>query len=58
MVGNLFWEHGHPNGGHDRGLLTIGLGIFLFARERRRWVRRLGGIALLGVIAQGTDWGC
>jgi cytochrome c oxidase assembly protein subunit 15 len=35
------------------GLLTIALNVFLYFREPRRWVRRLGFIALLGVIAQG-----
>jgi cytochrome c oxidase assembly protein subunit 15 len=35
------------------GLLTIGLVIFLFVKEKRGWVRRLGLVALAGVIAQG-----
>lgn len=53
MVGNLFWEHGHRMVATTVGLLNIGLVIFLFAKEPRRWVRRLGVVALLGVIAQG-----
>ena len=53
MVGNLFWEHGHRMVATIVGLLTIGLVVFLFAKERRRWVRRLGLLALLAVIAQG-----
>jgi heme a synthase len=53
MVGNLFWEHGHRLVATTVGLLTIGLVIFLFAREKRSWVRRLGFLALAGVIAQG-----
>ena len=53
MVGNLFWEHGHRMVATTVGLLTIGLVIFLFLREKRTWVRRLGLIALFGVIAQG-----
>jgi len=53
MVGNLFWEHGHRLVATTVGLLTIGLVIFLFAREERSWVRRLGLVALAGVIAQG-----
>jgi cytochrome c oxidase assembly protein subunit 15 len=53
MVGNLFWEHGHRMIATTVGLLTIVLVIFLFAREKRRWVRRLGVAALVGVIAQG-----
>lgn len=53
MVGNLFWEHGHRMVATTVGLLTIGLVIFLFAKEKRSWVRRLGLLALAGVIAQG-----
>jgi cytochrome c oxidase assembly protein subunit 15 len=33
-------------------LLTIGLVFFLFAKEERSWVRRLGLLALVGVVAQ------
>lgn len=53
MVGNLFWEHGHRLVATSVGLLTIGLVIFLFVRERRSWVRRLGLVALAAVVAQG-----
>jgi cytochrome c oxidase assembly protein subunit 15 len=53
MVGNLFWEHGHRMVATTVGMLTIGLVIYLFVREKRRWVRRLGLFALLAVIAQG-----
>lgn len=35
------------------GLLTIALAIYLQVRERRSWVKRLGWIALGGVVAQG-----
>jgi heme a synthase len=53
MVGNLFWEHGHRMVAASVGFLTIGLVIFLFWKEPRRWVRRLGLLALFGVILQG-----
>src|SRR5215510_11161263 len=53
MVGNLFWEHGHRLVATTVGLLTIGLAIYLQLREPRPWVKRLGWIALGGVIAQG-----
>jgi cytochrome c oxidase assembly protein subunit 15 len=53
MVGNLFWEHGHRMVATTVGLLTIALVVFLFAKERRSWVRRLGLLALGAVIAQG-----
>src|SRR5215468_6357752 len=53
MVGNLFWEHGHRMVATTVGLLTIGLLIYVRFKEKRQWVRRLGLLALLGVIAQG-----
>src|SRR5215510_5422267 len=53
MVGNLFWEHGHRMVATTVGLLTIVLTIYLLAKEERSWVRRLGGFALVAVIAQG-----
>lgn len=53
MVGNLFWEHGHRMVATAVGLLTIVLAVYLQLRERRTWVKRLGWIALAGVVAQG-----
>lgn len=53
MVGNLFWEHGHRMVATTVGLLTIVLTIYLWKKEERRWVRRLGVFGLLAVIAQG-----
>ena len=53
MVGNLFWEHGHRMVATAVGILTIVLAIYLQVRERRLWVKRLGWIALAGVVAQG-----
>src|SRR5712692_1414184 len=53
MVGNLFWEHGHRLVATTVGMLTIALAVCLQVRERRSWVKRLGWIALAGVIAQG-----
>ena len=53
MVGNLFWEHGHRMVATTVGILTIFLVLYLFRSEGRRWVRRLGVLALIGVIAQG-----
>jgi heme a synthase len=53
MVGNLFWEHGHRLVATSVGLLTVTLVIYLFRSEQRRWVRRLGLLALGAVIAQG-----
>ena len=53
MVGNLFWEHGHRMVATAVGILTIALAVYLQIHERRSWVKRLGWIALGGVIAQG-----
>jgi cytochrome c oxidase assembly protein subunit 15 len=53
MVGNLFWEHGHRMIATSVGILTIILTIYLFLKEKRSWVRRLGLFALIAVIAQG-----
>ena len=53
MVGNLFWEHGHRMVATTVGMLTIVLMIYILAKEKRDWVRKLGIIALLAVIAQG-----
>ncbi|MEP6706534.1 MAG: COX15/CtaA family protein [Pyrinomonadaceae bacterium] len=53
MVGNLFWEHGHRLIATTVGVLTIALNFYLYKREPRRWVRRLGLVALAAVVAQG-----
>ena len=53
MVGNLFWEHGHRMVATTVGMLTIVLLVYLFRKEPRRWVRRLGLFALFMVVAQG-----
>jgi cytochrome c oxidase assembly protein subunit 15 len=53
MVGNLFWEHGHRMVATTVGMLTIVLTFWIFKKEKRSWVRKLGAFALLAVIAQG-----
>jgi cytochrome c oxidase assembly protein subunit 15 len=53
MVGNLFWEHGHRMVATTVGILTIILMIYVLAKEKRSWVRKLSVVALAGVIAQG-----
>src|SRR4030095_3600233 len=53
MVGNLFWEHGHRMVEKNVGILTIVLMIYVLLKEKRGWVRKLGVLALVGVIAQG-----
>lgn len=54
MVGGIFYEHGHRLIASVVGMLTIGLVMFLWRVESRAWVRRLGYLALLAVIVQGT----
>ena len=53
MVGGIFYEHSHRLIASSVGLLIVVLAIWLWAAEPRRWVRRLGYIALAAVIIQG-----
>jgi cytochrome c oxidase assembly protein subunit 15 len=53
MEGGIFYEHGHRMVATTVGLLTIGLTVWLWRVEPRRWLRRLGLIALGAVILQG-----
>src|SRR5436853_3830551 len=53
MQGNVFWEHGHRLIAASVGVLIIVLNILLWRHERRSWVRRLGLVALVAVVAQG-----
>jgi len=48
-----FAEHSHRLTGMMMGFITIGLAIWLWRREERRWLRHLGGWALVIVIIQG-----
>lgn len=52
-VGGIYHEHVHRLVASGIGLLTIGLLVGLFLRESRKWVRSLGILALVAVIAQG-----
>jgi cytochrome c oxidase assembly protein subunit 15 len=54
MRGGVLFEHGHRMVAATVGLLTVVLAIWLWRVEPRRWVRRLGGFALLAVVLQGT----
>ena len=53
MVGGILYEHGHRLIATTVGLMTIVLAVWLTRVEPRRWVRRLGWVALAAVIAQG-----
>ena len=52
-VGGIKFEHTHRLIASGVGLLTIVLAVWLARREPRRWVRRLGWLALATVVAQG-----
>ena len=54
MVGGILYEHGHRMVATTVGMLTILLLAALLWREPRPWVRWLGLVALLVVIAQGV----
>lgn len=54
MVGGVFYEHGHRMVATAIGILTLVLAFWLARSERRRWVRRLGTLAVVAVIAQGV----
>jgi cytochrome c oxidase assembly protein subunit 15 len=54
MVGGIFYEHGHRLIASTVGMLTIGLVLFQWRAEPRRWMRRLGLVALAAVILQGV----
>ncbi|MFI5177392.1 MAG: heme A synthase [Vicinamibacterales bacterium] len=54
MVGGIFYEHGHRLIATTVGLLTIGLVIFLWRVDPRRWMHRLGLVALAAVVLQGV----
>lgn len=53
MEGGIFFEHGHRMVATTVGMLTIGLALWMARAEKRRWLRRLGWIALGAVILQG-----
>lgn len=53
MVGGIFYEHGHRMIASAVGLLTLIQAFWLQSREPKRFVRRLGWVALAAVIIQG-----
>ncbi|HJO53413.1 MAG TPA: COX15/CtaA family protein, partial [Verrucomicrobiota bacterium] len=50
----IFEEHSHRLMASFVGFLTIGLAIWLWAKEARKWVRLLGIGALVLVVVQGV----
>lgn len=53
-VGGIFYEHSHRLVASGVGFLTVILAVWLGLCEERRWLRRLGYIALVAVILQGV----
>lgn len=53
----MFAEHSHRLSGSIMGLITLSLALWLWRREPRRWLRRLGWTALAIVIIQGLIGG-
>jgi cytochrome c oxidase assembly protein subunit 15 len=54
MVGGIFYEHSHRLIASGVGFLTIGLALWLWLAEPRKWMRVLGFAALAAVILQGV----
>jgi len=52
-VGGIFYEHSHRLIASGVGMLIIALAVWLWRAEPRRWVRRLGYLALAAVVTQG-----
>jgi cytochrome c oxidase assembly protein subunit 15 len=53
MEGGVLYEHGHRMVATFVGLLIVIEAVWLWRSEPRRWVKRLGWIATLGVVVQG-----
>ena len=53
-VGGIFYEHGHRLIASTVGFLTIILAAWLWRADPRRWMKRLGVVALGAVIVQGV----
>ena len=53
MVGGVFYEHGHRMAAATVGLMTTVLAVWIFLREKRRFIGWLAATALAAVIAQG-----
>ena len=54
MKGGVFYEHGHRMIASAVGFFTVVLAIWLWRSEDRKWLKRLGFIAVLAVILQGV----
>jgi cytochrome c oxidase assembly protein subunit 15 len=53
MTGGVLFEHGHRMIGATVGMLTVGLLIWILRVEDRKWMRKLGWVALAWVSVVG-----
>jgi cytochrome c oxidase assembly protein subunit 15 len=53
MTGNIFYEHGHRMIASAVGFLTVILAAWIWRRDERPWMKKLGFAALAAVIVQG-----
>lgn len=56
-VHGVLYEHSHRLIGSVVGLMTIGLMVSIWAKDARTWMKWLGFIALVAVVAQGVMGG-
>jgi cytochrome c oxidase assembly protein subunit 15 len=54
MVGNIFYEHGHRLWAAGVGFCILILALWLWRKEPRAWVRKLGWYTLAAVCIQGA----
>jgi len=52
MVGGIRYEHSHRVIAAGLGLLTVALAILIWVKDKRRWLRWFGVIAVAGVVVQ------
>jgi heme a synthase len=53
MKGGVFYEHGHRMIASAVGFLTVVLALWLWRSDERKWLKRLGFLAVGAVILQG-----
>jgi len=53
-VGGIFYEHTHRLVASGVGFLTLGLAGWVWLRDERAWMRKLGFVAVVAVIVQGV----
>jgi heme a synthase len=54
MVGNIFYEHGHRLWASGVGFFILIMAFWLWRKESRPWVRKLGWFTLAAVSIQGA----